>query len=194
VTDEALMRGVRSGDVAKLGQLFERHHGALFDFLSRMTGDRTAAEDMVQDVFVRMLKYRATFRDDGRFETWMFRIARNARADYFRKRAAAVHVSDEGIDTPADAPGPARLVEIGQDVALLKRALLLLREDRRELIVFTRYRGMKHEAIAELLGIDVGTVKVRIHRAMKELREIYLGLTRTESWTAGTSPRSLRII
>ena len=74
MTDEALMRAVRDGDVARLGELFERHHRSVFDFLVRMTGDRASAEDMVQDVFVRMLKYRATFRDDGRFETWMFRI------------------------------------------------------------------------------------------------------------------------
>ena len=69
VTDEELMLAVRDGDLAKLGPLFERHHLALFDFLSRMTGNPTAAEDLVQDVFVRILKYRATYRDDGRFET-----------------------------------------------------------------------------------------------------------------------------
>jgi len=187
------MQAVRDGDVAKLGPLFERYHVPLFDFLSRMTGNRTAAEDLVQDVFVRMLKYRATFRDDGQFETWMFRIARNARADYFRSRSAIDQVSDEGIDAPADDPGPARLLEQERDAVLLRRALMMLREDRRELIVLTRYRGLKHAAIAEILGIDVGTVKVRIHRAMKELREIYLGLTRNQPWNAGTSPRNLRI-
>jgi hypothetical protein len=56
VTDEALMTAVRDGDLAKLGLLFTRYHVALFDFLSRMTGDRTAAEDLVQDIFVRILK------------------------------------------------------------------------------------------------------------------------------------------
>ena len=64
------MRAVRNGDVARLGTLFERHHGSVFDFLCRMTGNRTVAEDLTQDVFVRILKYRATFRDEGRFETW----------------------------------------------------------------------------------------------------------------------------
>src|SRR5262245_493083 len=92
VTDEALMQAVRDGDLAKLGVLFERHHRSLFDFLCRVTGDRAKAEDLVQDVFVRMLKYRATYRDDGRFETWMFHLARNARADYFRLRRAARYV------------------------------------------------------------------------------------------------------
>jgi RNA polymerase sigma-70 factor (ECF subfamily) len=188
------MRAVRDGEVGKLGLLFERHHASLFDFLARMTGDRAAAEDMVQDVFMRMLRYRATFRDDGRFQTWMFRIARNARADFFRRRGAVEHVSADGIDAAADTPGPARLLEIGRDIALLKRALLQLREDRRELIIFTRYRGMKHDEIGELLGIDAGTVKVRIHRAMKELRQICLELTGNPLCDVKTSRPNLRTI
>jgi RNA polymerase sigma factor (sigma-70 family) len=187
------MRAVRDGDVGKLGLLFERHHAALFDFLSRMTGNRTAAEDLTQDVFVRMLKYRSTFRDDGRFETWMFHIARNARADHFGRRAA-VELSDEGIDAATDAPGPAHLVERDQQTTLLRRALLQLREDKRELIILARYRSMKHEAIAELLGVDTGTVKVRIHRALKDLREMFLRLGENDSWNATKRRRTSRII
>jgi RNA polymerase sigma factor (sigma-70 family) len=176
VTDEVLMRAVREGDVSRLGLLFERHHLALFDFLSRMTGSRAAAEDLVQEVFLRILKYRATYVDGGRFETWMFRIARNARADYFRRHAAAMHVCDEGLDVPSAAPGPALQFEQNRELHRLQRALAQLREDKRELIVLARYRGMKHEQIAELLDVDVGTIKVRIHRAVKELRDIFLQL------------------
>jgi len=173
VTDEWLMRAVREGDLSRLGVLFERHHGALFDFLYRMIGDRGAAEDLVQDVFVRMLKYRATYRDDGRFETWMFRIARNVRADHFRKQGAAVYVPDDAFDWPTDEPGPAHLLERARDLTRLKRALQDLREDRRELIVLVRYRGMTHEQVGSILGVDTGTVKVRFHRAMKELRDAF---------------------
>ena len=64
---------------------------------------------------------------------------------------------------------------------------MLLREDKRELIVLARYRGMKVEAIADLLGIEVGTVKVRMHRAVKELREIFLGLSESSSWNTKSS-------
>jgi RNA polymerase sigma-70 factor, ECF subfamily len=105
VTDEALMTAVRAGDLAKLGVLFERYHEALFEFLSRMTGDRTAAEDLVQDIFVRILKYRATYRDGGRFETWLYRIARNARAEYFRTRRALEPLTDEALEHPEPNPG-----------------------------------------------------------------------------------------
>jgi RNA polymerase sigma factor (sigma-70 family) len=186
VTDETLMEAVRNGDVAKLGMLFERHHRALFDFLVRMTGNASIAEDLVQDVFVRILKYRATWRGEGRFETWLFRIARNARADYFRTRTTDAPI-DEAAAHPSRAPLPGDLLARNRDVARLQRALMLLREDKRELIVLARYRGMKLEAIADLLGIEVGTVKVRIHRAVKELRDIFLRLNESPSWNTTTS-------
>jgi RNA polymerase sigma factor (sigma-70 family) len=176
VTDEALMTAVRSGDLGKLGILFERYHAPLFDFLARMTGDRTAAEDLVQDIFVRILKYRATFRDDGSFETWLFRIARNARADYFRRRTPGEPLDAEALERPEPSPGPALRLQADRDRARLKRALMLLPEDKRELLVLARYREMKYEQIAEIFGIEVGAVKVRVHRAVRELRQVFLQL------------------
>jgi RNA polymerase sigma factor (sigma-70 family) len=195
VTDETLMRAVRDGDLAKLGPLFERYHIPLFDFLTRMTGDRTAAEDLVQDIFMRVLKYRATFRDAGSFETWLFRIARNARADYFRLRRPVEPLADEAMERPEPSAGPARRLEVDRERAQLRRALMLLREDKRELIILARYQDMKYEQIAEVLGIEVGAVKVRVHRAIKELREIFLQLQDgNQPWNANTSRPSLQII
>jgi RNA polymerase sigma-70 factor (ECF subfamily) len=180
------MHAVRKGDVAKLGILFERYHRPLFDFLARMTGNAAAAEDLVQDVFVRVLKYRATWRDEGRFETWLFRIARNARADYFKSRSADAPI-EEVEDHPSHAPLASDTLARDREVARLQRALMLLREDKRELIVLARYRGMKLEAIADLLGVEVGTVKVRMHRAVKDLRDIFLRLNESPSWNTTQS-------
>jgi RNA polymerase sigma factor (sigma-70 family) len=195
MTDEALMTAVRNGDLARLGLLFERYHVALFDFLSRMTGDRTAAEDIVQDIFVRILKYRSTYRDGGSFETWLFRIARNARADYFRTRQLVEPLAAEAFERAEPGPGPMRRLEADREQIRLKRALLRLRDDKRELIVLARYRGMKHEQIAELLGIETGAVKVRIHRALRDLRDIFLQLSDGDpSCDVKKSTRSLQII
>ena len=77
------------------------------------------------------------------------------------------------MDWASDAPGPAHLLERARDMARLKRALQSLREDRRELIVMVRYQGMTHEQVGAILGVDGGTVKVRFHRALKELRDAF---------------------
>lgn len=175
--DEQLMLGVRGGDAGQLGQLFERHHVALFEFLYHTTGDRTGAEDLVQDVFVRILKYRHTYRDGSPFVTWMYRIARNARADYFRRRQAIrtnlgglepVDVAE--VDPPADASGVEDRLEWHRHTMLLRQAFNQLPLDKRELIVLARYQRLSHQQIAELLDLDVGAVRVRVHRALKLLR------------------------
>lgn len=144
MTDDELMLAVRGGDLSRLEALFERYHRPLFDYLTRMTGNRTAAEDLVQDAFVRILKYRHTFRDESRFETWAFGIARNARADYFQNRRRPETALDEAV-APVDAtPGAAESLERNRETARVRRALMLMREDQRELIVLARFRGMKY--------------------------------------------------
>jgi len=189
------MLAVRDGDVSKLGLLFERYHAALFDFLSRTTGDRAAAEDLVQDVFVRILKYRQTYRDHSCFETWMFRIARNSRTDHFRKRRIVEPIRDGALDVEAPGPSPAQAFEHGQEARRLKRALMQLAEDKRELLVLVRYQNMSYDRIAALLDIEVGAVKVRVHRALKELRGIFLRLADEDRiWDVKKSGTDLRTI
>ncbi len=175
--DEKLMLSVRDGDVSKLGVLFDRHHRALFDFFARMTGSRTAAEDLVQDVFFRILKYRTTYRHEGSFTTWMFHIARNARSDYYRKQRNDIPIAPEEMDLPGTSPFPGRELEERQQVRLLESALLKLPAEKREVLVLSRYGEMKYEEIARLLGCEVGAVKVRVHRALKDLREIFFKLS-----------------
>jgi RNA polymerase sigma factor (sigma-70 family) len=173
------MRGVRDGDVAGLGQLFERHHAGLFDFFSRTLGDRPAAEDLVQEVFIRILKYRRTYRDDGRFQTWMFHVARNVRNDHIRRRRPDQLTAD--MPEPAAAGADqAAAVENAEDVERLRRALLRLPDDRREVVVLARYHGMTHEQIAAVLRVEPGAVRVRLHRALKELRALVEAMTTGE--------------
>lgn len=165
------MLAVRAGDVDRLGELFQRYHAPLFDFLSRVTGDRTSAEDLVQDVFVRILKYRSTFRDDSAFETWLYRLARNARADYFKRRRPALAVDARSLEIPAPGAGAQQVLERRDETTRLRRAFATLPDDKRELLALAKIQGMKYERIAQLLTVGVGTVKVRVHRAVAELRE-----------------------
>ena len=175
--DELLMLEVQRGDPRKLAVLFERHHGSLFNFYVRLTGDRDASEDLVQDVFFRMLKYRHTYREGMQFTTWMYQIARNARSDYFRKRNHEVAL-DEERDWPAGgAVAPVANLEARQEAALLRRALVSLPQEKREALVLSRFQNLRYEQIGEILGCDAGAVKVRVYRAIRELREVFFRMS-----------------
>jgi RNA polymerase sigma-70 factor (ECF subfamily) len=195
-TDENLMLAVRNGEVSRLGTLFDRHHRVLFDFFARMTGSRTTAEDLVQDVFFRILKYRATFREESRFKAWMFHIARNAGLDHFRKHQAETVLPEDGTGPLLSrSPLPGHGLEKEQQTTLLERALFKLPAEKREVLVLSRYQEMKYDQIAEVMGCEVGAVKVRVHRALKELRQIYLKLSSERlPCNAKTSDNNLQIM
>ena len=172
------MRAVRNGDVEKLGLLFERYHRAVFDFFARMTGNRAVSEDLVQDVFFRILKYRNTFRAESHFKTWMFQIARNVRVDYYKKHGSERAAFESKEELCSDSALPIEKLEEDERTRLLECALLRLQPEKREILVLSRYQDMKYEEIAELLGCELGTVKVRIYRAMQELRDIFFKLSK----------------
>jgi RNA polymerase sigma-70 factor (ECF subfamily) len=176
IADEQLMTEARNGNVRTLGVLFERHQVPLFNYYLRMTGDRAASEDLVQDVFFRILRYRHTYRESTPFSMWMYHIARNARADYMRKARREVQLDPEYEQGSDGAPNAAEDIAARQESALLKKALAALPEEKRELLVLSRYQNLKYEEIARLLECEVGTVKVRVHRAIRELRENFAEL------------------
>ncbi|PYY04978.1 MAG: hypothetical protein DMG64_03810, partial [Acidobacteria bacterium] len=101
--DEDLMLQVREGVGEMLGVLFDRYQSPLFNFYCRLTGDRTASEDLVQDVFFRILKYRQTYRPGTPFRAWMYQIARNARQDYHRKHPQSLPFEPEMSPAVVDA-------------------------------------------------------------------------------------------
>ncbi len=179
-SDHALMLAVRDGELDALGELFERHHGPLFGFLVKHTGDRTAAEDVAQTVFQRMLKYRHTYRDDGSFTAWMYHLARRCAADHFRKSNAAPAATDpqDLNDHADDRPHAGENASARDDQALLRVALNRLDRDDREILLLSRFQELSFAEIAGMLECSVGAAKVRAHRALRELRDVFLALQR----------------
>lgn len=166
---------VRDGDLSKLGILFERHHQALYNFFLRLIGNREVSEDLIQDVFLRMLKYRQTYKGSSEFTIWMFRIARNARVDYFRKRK--FDPSDELDTFVSHELTASEHYEKKQESKLLHQALASLPEEDREVLVLSRFQDIKYKDIAQILGCMEGTIKARVHRAVKRLRDNYFQLS-----------------
>lgn len=170
------MLKVKEGDIARMGLLFERYHRELFGFLYHMSSNPDASEDMVQTVFYRMLKYRHTFTGEGEFRTWMYHLARNVLVDLVKQtRRSAQH---HDVQAYADRIGGGTLADESlqkeQEVTQLHEALARLSADHREVLVMSRYQELKYEEIARILNTTEGAVKVRVHRAMNELKKIYL--------------------
>jgi RNA polymerase sigma factor (sigma-70 family) len=170
VPDEDLMLQVRNGEVEMLGLLFDRYQKPLYNFYAKMTQDRAVSEDLVQEVFLRILRYRQTFRPGTAFRTWMYQIARNTRLDQVRKTRPESPFVSEPVASLSDS------AQQQQEAAMLQRALMHLPEDKRELLVLSRFQELKYDEIARLLGCEVGAVKVRVHRALQQLRQIFLQL------------------
>ncbi|MEE9611294.1 MAG: RNA polymerase sigma factor [Desulfatiglandales bacterium] len=177
ISDNELMLSVREGAVDKLGLLFERHHVPLYNFFLKLVGNREISEDLVQEVFLRILKHRKTYRGESKFTSWMYQIARNARVDYYRKRKLEVSTDEEKMEPVSQDPMPTDDLETGQETALLRAALNRLPFKKREVLVLSRFHDMKYEEIAKVLNCPVSTVKVLVHRAIKDLRSIFYELS-----------------
>lgn len=174
-TDHDLMIAVRSGEIRQLGEIFERYHRRLHGFFVQLTNQPSLSEDLVQTVFYRLLKYRHTYRDEGRFTAWIYHIARKVAADHFHKHATTPAPFDPADLTtfPDSGPAPSDQAATADDIALLRTALAHLPIAHREVLVLSRLQHLDQNEVARLLDCSVGAVKVRAHRALKELRTLY---------------------
>ena len=180
------MAAVARGDLSGMNEIYQNRHRTLFRFFYRLTSRQAAAEDLVHEVFLRMIRYRHTYRTEeetpGAFEAWMYRIARNALADQSRKHRHEITAGEGELESiPSARPTPFETAAKRQDLALLHRALRELPEDKRELLVLTRFQGLSYEQIGRILGCESGTVKGRVFRAMKELGSIYSDLCKEKA-------------
>jgi RNA polymerase sigma-70 factor (ECF subfamily) len=182
-SDHELMIAVRAGEIRRLGDLFERYHQPLYGFFVRLTNQPSVGEDLVQIVFYRILKYRHTYRDEGKFSAWIYHLARKVAADHFRKHASTPIPTDPAdlIEQATVEPQPSEQAATAEDVALLRAALARLPLEHREVLVLSRLQHLDYKAIAKLLDCSVGAVKVRAHRALKELREVYFKIRKEKA-------------
>lgn len=181
LTDNVLMLKVKSGDLDKLGLLYERHKKRLFGFFYNMNHNASLSEDLVQNVFVRLLKYRHTFTGEGSFAAWMFRTARNVNYDHYKKNRQEIHQKElSSVEFKLeDESGLDVKMNKSDEVAQLNRAMKRLSPEKREVLILSKYKGIKYSEIGEILGCSEGAAKVKAHRALNDLRNIFLQLETT---------------
>ena len=182
-SDAELMQRFGEGDDEAFRRIVERHEGALLGYFWRRCLDRALAEDCVQEVFLRLVRHRGSWRPDAKFTTYLYRIAENHWIDRYRSRKSAPQIASiEGLTDPDEQAGDgsfaaggaepsdrAAQLELGEKI---RRAVLRLTDDQRSVFALAETRGMRYEDIARVLGIPVGTVKSRMHAAVVRLREL----------------------
>lgn len=174
--DELIMGKVGLGHVNFLEDLFDRHHLVLFRFFLRLTGNRAHSEDLVQEVFIRVLKYAASFRPGARFKPWFYQIARNVHHDHLSRLKPEDPLDFHSDSLQSFTDSPHAQVQRAQEDDLLKIALARLPPLKRELLLLSRDPDLSYQEIAVLFECTPEALKVRVHRALKDLREVFFEL------------------
>jgi RNA polymerase sigma-70 factor (ECF subfamily) len=181
LSDNALMLKVKEDDLDKLGLLFERYKKPLFGFFYNLNRNQELSEDLVQNTFLRILKYRHLFRvpsaargGEGDFRTWMFHIARNVSHDHYRKdKLKARDNVEDWQDQLVHHENRSSELEQQDEQTLLAVAMERLPADKREILLLSKYQEKKYKEIGEVLGCSEGAVKVKVFRALQELKTMY---------------------
>ena len=183
-TDEEQLAAYQQGDPGAYELLLRRHRAPLFTFLLRMLGDRTRAEDLAQETFLRIVKGAQAWQQRARFQTWLYTIARNlcvdqSRRDRFRNADSLDQTGPD--DEPAmmdsvagDEIDPARGAESARLRPVLQKALLSLPVEQREVFILREQAGLPFKEIAETVGVNENTVKSRMRYALEGLRRTLL--------------------
>lgn len=168
--DEQVMMDVASGDIGKLSILFEKYHVRLYNFFYKMNYNQPLSEDLTQNVFERIIKYKSSFDGSNAFIPWMFRIARNVNADHFK--SVKIKISDN-VEVQQLDKVEESYDNLSDQKYLLKCAMSKLSDDYREVLLMTRFQGLKYSEVADVLQCTESNVKIRVYRAIKALRKEY---------------------
>ncbi len=173
LSDEKIMLLVKDGHLSELTELFDRYHVPLYNFFLRLTFDKVTSEDLTQNLFYRVIRYRQSYQPaQGTFRSWVYRMARNIHADFCKeKRKQPNRLTDPGEEEEGLADHPAGYNE--SDYQRLDEALASLQPEQREILVLSRYQGLKYEEISKIKDLSVAAIKVQVYRAIRQLRSLY---------------------
>jgi RNA polymerase sigma-70 factor (ECF subfamily) len=183
--DVRLMLQVRDGDAAAFEELVRRYRDRLLTILEHLVGHREQAEDLAQDVFVRVFKARERYEPGAKFSTWLFTIANNVASNALRSRSRRREVGvPEGngadsaplaLDQLAKAASgfmPTRALDKAEQAEVVRQAVATLSERQRLALLLAKFEGMSYHDIAQTMGLSVQAIKSLLSRARVNLKEI----------------------
>jgi RNA polymerase sigma-70 factor (ECF subfamily) len=175
VSDEQLIQWVADGDASCLGTLFERHHSGVYQYCLQLTRSPAVSEDLVQDVFLKLLQKAVSYRGEGSCKAWIFNIARNVTFDYLRRadRRVTSDEDEENAGRLVDHRSTEQVAAGQQNLRLVARALAEIPAAAREVIWLGRFVFEDYDDLARALGCTASAARVRMHRAMQQLNSTF---------------------
>jgi len=184
-SDDALVERALKGDMSAFSRLYDRYEKPLFNFICQYVGDYEAAQDVFQETFIRAYRKLQRYQLGTNFSAWLHRIAINQSKDEFKRRRrrpiSSITQSEGGEETDLlatisdESLTPEELLTRKEQAGRVRRALTRLTKDHMQVILLYVFQGMAYKDIAETLGIPIGTVKSRMHYAIKELGKVLDG-------------------
>jgi RNA polymerase sigma-70 factor, ECF subfamily len=192
MVDAELIARAAGGDSAAFQLLVEQHRSMVYRVAYQFAGNHYDAEDIAQDVFIKVYRSLARFRQDSQFSSWIYRIAMNACIDHRRRQLSSgglpaggryssapsgAHFNEDAeqqlmVNTPEEGPGPESTAYAGELGTVLEAAVGRLPHGQRIVFVMRHYEGLKLCEIASALGLAEGTVKRQLHAAVHRLRAV----------------------
>jgi RNA polymerase sigma-70 factor, ECF subfamily len=180
--DRRLIADCLGGRRDAFDELVTRYQTRLYNAALRLVHSPDDAADVVQDAFLNAFQALHTFKGDAEFFTWLYRIAFNTAVSLKRKKRPAVSLEAGGSEARIDPDDPSEYVKPGaelertEDERQLHDAITRLSQEHREVLILKDLEGMKYEDIASVLGVPIGTIRSRLHRARLELRDLLVPL------------------
>ncbi len=170
------MSHVIDGETDRMSILYERYKMPIYSYFFKTTcGDREASEDLVHTVFYRAIRYKHSFTGQGSFAKWIFRIAHNVGLDHNKKKRNSNNYESE-IRSGHVMMYDENDYEKREQLASLEFAMKKLEHEEREIIVLGKIESLRYKEIADILGTTEGNVKIRMFRAIRKLKDIFLKL------------------
>jgi RNA polymerase sigma-70 factor (ECF subfamily) len=186
LSDEELMEAYQRGDTRAFERLLKKHRKPVYNFIHRQVANEATAEDLMQEVFLRVVKGAPTYQKQAKFTTWVYTIARNLCVDHGRR---AKHRKAASLDQPVGRDGERERSTMGDLVASsapavdrqaigselaghLQQAIAALTEEQREVFLMREYLNLPFKEIADIVGCPENTVKSRMRYALDHLRQL----------------------
>ena len=166
LSDEYIMEKVKSGNIDYMTEIFNRYHNQILNYFFRLLGNLEDSQDLTQSVFLRILKYRKSFNQTKSFKSWIYSVSRNILNSHYQSKVISTEYTEVNHSTESS---------ISDDETDLKlyQSINMLNDEYKELIILSKFQGLKYKEIAEMCLTTEASIKNKVFRALDKLRRIY---------------------